>query len=78
MNRSSSRPSWYTAPRMTGVEPSAGNTHDCADGHSHPSTVAPSSRPPRISPIARGWRNRTNSDPIPCAHSRIAASAISV
>src|SRR5438270_10242784 len=63
---------------MTGVDPLVGKIHACVDTESEPSTVAPSNRPPNTSPIARGWRKRTNREPIPCAHSRIAARAISV
>src|SRR6478735_3086083 len=63
---------------MTGVDPRVGKIHAWVDSDSEPSTVAPSNRPPNTSPMARGWRKRTNRDPIPWAHRRIAARAISV
>ena len=79
MNSSRSRPSWLTAASTVGVAPVAGKSQDCACGREvRRSTVAPSSRPPTTSPIARGWRKRTNNEPIPCATSSSAASAMRI
>ncbi len=57
-NISRNSPSWYVQPRTTAVGPSGGKIRAWTSGASAPRTVGPSSNPPTISPITRGWRTR--------------------
>ena len=75
MNIKSSSPSCATAATTIGTAPESGKTHDSALGETIPSNVGPSRTPPTTSPIARGWRARTNSVPTLCAQSSSAARA---
>ena len=58
LNMRSNSPSWYTASRIVGTAVDDGKTAAWSPGATAPKTVGPSNRPPRISPMTRGWLSR--------------------
>src|SRR5258706_10861180 len=71
-NMYSTRPSWLTTEST--LREAAGNSADCRDGASRPSSEGPRRIPASISPTTLGWRTRGIAAPTSRQTSRMHAS----